>query len=69
MAKAKQKRRSAPVDDRAQLLELGGKVIYQWRKARVAPWPKAAAETRAAYRARMQELLNGLAAAGYEVER
>lgn len=65
---AKAKRRSAS-DDQARILELGGKVIFEWRKTRAAPWTKASGETRAAYRARMQELLNELAAAGYTVER
>jgi len=49
-------------------LEVGAQAIYRFRshpgKAR---WEKAAAETRAAYRARMQELVNELAAAGYEI--
>lgn len=46
-------------------LEIGGKAIYEFRAhPRRAPWDKAAAETRAAYRARMQELVNALGSAG-----
>jgi hypothetical protein len=52
-----------------QVLELGGRVIYNWRRTRKVPWEQAADETRSAYRARMQELLNALAVAGYEVRR
>jgi len=52
------------------LLEIGGKAIYEFRShPRKAPWDKAADETRAAYRARMQELLNALATEGYKVRR
>ena len=50
------------------VLEIGGKAIYEFRgHPRRAPWDKAAAETRASYRARMQELLNALAVNGYTV--
>ncbi|MBX7201131.1 MAG: hypothetical protein K1X51_17315 [Rhodospirillaceae bacterium] len=53
-----------------ELLEIGGKAIYEFRShPRKAPWDKAADETRAAYRARMQELLNVLATEGYKVRR
>jgi hypothetical protein len=46
-------------------LEIGGSAIYEFRAhPRRAPWDKAAAETRAAYRARMQELVNALGSAG-----
>lgn len=52
------------------LLEIGGKAIYEFRShPRKAPWDKAADETRAAYRARMQELMNALAVEGYKIRR
>jgi hypothetical protein len=50
------------------VLEIGGKAIYEFRgHPKRAPWDKAAAETRASYRARMQELLNALSVNGYIV--
>lgn len=50
------------------VLEIGGKAIYEFRgHPKRAPWDKAAVETRASYRARMQELLNALAVQGYTV--
>ncbi len=50
------------------VLEIGGKAIYEFRgHPKRAPWDKAAAETRASYRARMQELLNELSVSGYIV--
>lgn len=50
------------------VLEIGGRAIYEFRAhPRRAPWEKAAAETRASYRARMQELVNTLARAGYAI--
>lgn len=52
------------------LLETGGKAIYEFRAhPRRAPWDKAAAETRASYRARMQELLNALTREGFKIQR
>ena len=54
--------------ERDQILEVGGRIIFEWRNKR-STWSGAAPETRIAYRARMQELLNVLAHAGYEVRR
>jgi Tfp pilus assembly protein FimV len=52
------------------ILEIGGRAIYEFRAhPKRAPWDKAAAETRASYRARMQELVNALSAAGYAIAR
>jgi len=52
------------------VLEIGGRAIYEFRAhPRRAPWDKAAAETRASYRARMQELVNALSIAGYGIGR
>lgn len=52
------------------VLEVGGRAIYEFRAhPRRAPWDKAAAETRASYRARMQELVNALSGAGYAIQR
>lgn len=52
------------------VLEIGGRAIYEFRgHPRRAPWDKAAAETRASYRARMQELLNELSTSGYTVRK
>ncbi len=52
------------------VLEIGAKVIYGFKSdPGKNPWEKAAAETRASYRARMQELLNELSAEGYVVGR
>jgi hypothetical protein len=50
------------------VLEIGGRAIYEFRgHPKRAPWDKAAVETRASYRARMQELLNELSSHGYAV--
>ncbi len=50
------------------VLEIGGRAIYEFRgHPRRTPWEKAAAETRASYRARMQELINALESNGYTV--
>ena len=50
------------------VLEIGGRAIYEFRAhPRRAPWDKAAAETRASYRARMQELVNALSLAGFSI--
>lgn len=50
------------------VLEIGGRAIYEFRgHPKRAPWDKAAAETRASYRARMQELVNALESNGYTV--
>lgn len=52
------------------VLEVGGRAIYEFRAhPRRAPWDKAAAETRASYRARMQELVNALTSAGFSIQR
>lgn len=52
------------------VLEVGGRAIYEFRAhPRRAPWDKAAAETRASYRARMQELVNALSLAGFSIQR
>jgi len=52
------------------VLEIGGRAIYEFRAhPKRAPWDKAAAETRASYRARMQELVNALSIAGYAIGR
>ncbi len=52
------------------VLEVGGRAIYEFRAhPRRAPWDKAAAETRASYRARMQELVNALSGAGFSIQR
>jgi len=52
------------------VLEIGGRAIYEFRAhPKRAPWDKAAAETRASYRARMQELVNALSVAGYAIGR
>ena len=52
------------------VLEIGGRAIYEFRAhPKRAPWDKAAAETRASYRARMQELVNALSVAGYVIGR
>lgn len=52
------------------VLEIGGRAIYEFRgHPKRAPWDKAAAETRASYRARMQELLNALSSNGFIVAR
>jgi len=49
-------------------LEIMGKTIYEFRShPRRAPWEKAAAETRASYRARAQEILNALSSHGFGV--
>ena len=48
--------------------EIGGKAIYEFRgHPKRTPWEKTVAETRASYRARMQELINELASAGYTI--
>jgi len=53
-----------------EVLEVGGRAIYEFRAhPRRAPWDKAAAETRASYRARMQELVNALSSSGYVIGR
>lgn len=60
----------APLATKADVLEIGAKAIYSFKPdPGKNPWEKAAAETRASYRARMQELLNELAAEGYVVGR
>ena len=52
------------------VLEIGGQAIYEFRgHPKRAPWGKAAAETRASYRARMQELVNALEVRGYTITR
>jgi len=52
------------------VLEVGGRAIYEFRAhPRRAPWDNAAAETRASYRARMQELVNALSSAGFAIQR
>lgn len=52
------------------VLEVGGRAIYEFRAhPRRAPWDNAASETRASYRARMQELVNALNSAGYSIQR
>ncbi|MCC7045395.1 MAG: hypothetical protein IT562_01660 [Alphaproteobacteria bacterium] len=52
------------------VLEIGGRAIYEFRAhPKRAPWDRAAAETRASYRARMQELVNALSVAGYAIDR
>lgn len=51
-----------------EIKEIGGRAIYEMR-ARKQPWEHCAAETRASYRARMQELLNALGVEGYEIVR
>lgn len=52
------------------VLEIGGRAIYEFRAhPRRAPWDSAAAETRASYRARMQELVNALGSAGFSIQR
>ena len=52
------------------VLEIGGRAICEFRAhPRRAPWDKAAAETRASYRARMQELVNALSIAGFGIGR
>jgi hypothetical protein len=52
------------------VLEIGGRAIYEFRgHPKRAPWDKAAAETRASYRARMQELVNALESHGYTVSK
>lgn len=50
----------------AESIEVGARAIYNFR-SRKARWDQAAAETRSAYRARMQELLNELAMHGFVV--
>lgn len=50
----------------AEPIEVGARAIYNFR-SRKARWDQAAAETRAAYRARMRELLNELAMHGFVV--
>jgi hypothetical protein len=53
-----------------EVLEVGGRAIYEFRAhPRRAPWDNAAAETRASYRARMQELVNALSSAGFSIQR
>lgn len=53
----------------SDVLEVGGKAIYEFRShPKKAPWEKAADETRAAYRTRMQELVNALGSAGFKVQ-
>ena len=53
-----------------EVLEIGGRAIYEFRAhPKRTPWDKAAAETRASYRARMQELINALGSAGYAISR
>jgi hypothetical protein len=60
----------APPASEGDLLEIGAKVIYGFKSdPGKNAWEKAAGETRASYRARMQELLNELAAEGYVVRR
>lgn len=50
------------------VLEIGGRAIYEFRgHPKRTPWDKTAAETRASYRARMQELINELESNGYTV--
>ncbi len=49
------------------VLEVGGRAIYEMRPRKVR-WDLAAAETRSAYRARMQELMNELATSGYVIK-
>jgi hypothetical protein len=49
------------------VLEVGGRAIYEFRAhPRRAPWDHAAAKP-ASYRARMQELVNALSSAGYAI--
>lgn len=56
--------------DAEAVKETGGRAIYEFRAhPRKQPWEKAADETRASYRARMQELANALAAAGFVIRR
>lgn len=51
-----------------QVLEIGGKAIYELRShTKKQPWELTAQETRMSYRCRMQEILNALALAGYKV--
>lgn len=50
--------------------EIGGRAVYDLRShPRKAPWEMAADETRAAYRARFQEIVNALAVEGYVIRR
>ena len=52
------------------VLEIGGQAIYEFRgHPKRTPWDKAAAETRASYRARMQELVNALEVNGFTIIR
>lgn len=52
------------------VLELGGRIIYEFRAhPKRAPWETASPDTRAAYRSRMQEIVNALSSAGYDIER
>lgn len=67
-AKGPAKARSAGT--KSDLLEIGAKVVYGFKRdPGKRPWETTAKETRAAYRARIQELLNELAAEGFVVGR
>lgn len=53
---------------KSNYIEIGAQAIYEMRShPRKARWDQAAVETRAAHRARMQELLNELAMHGFVV--
>lgn len=69
-AAAKVSTKAPPASTKADLLEIGAKAIYSFKPdPGKNTWEKAAAETRASYRARMQELLNELSAAGFTIHR
>jgi hypothetical protein len=52
----------------ADLFEVGAEVIYSFKPDPTKnAWKDAAAETRSSYRARMQELVNELTVAGFEI--
>ena len=50
--------------EKQKLLNIGGELIYGFRDSGY-PWDKVAAETRASYRTRMQEILNEISRLGY----
>lgn len=54
--------------DRERILDIGAQAIYGWRKGRGTPWASSDHQTRSAYRAQMQEMLNELAAKGFVIE-
>lgn len=55
---------------RKRILEIGGLTIYEMRgHPKRKPWDQVGRDTQQAYRNRMQELVNALNGAGFDIER